>query len=379
MANKRGHGEGSIYQRQDGRFVAELSIRDVSGKRKRIKRTARTKTQAREKLRELIALRDQGVELTSGDAPLATYLQRWLNDSVKPSVRAKTYVNYESIVRVRIVPRVGGVKLSKVNPAILQQLYSDLLESGLAAQSVRNTHRVLHKAFEQALRWGLIARNPVDATDPPRPKATEMQTLTSQQVGILLDCTADDRNHALYLLAVTTGMRLGELLGLRWADIDFDGKRLFVRRSLQQVQRQLIFVPPKTEKSRRTVMLTDSAINGPKELRRRQNTERLALGPAWIDDDLVFPNTVGEPSDPGAASTHFQQVLKRIELPKIRFHDLRHTAASLLLQAGTHPKVVQEMLGHSTITLTLDTYSHSIPSMHGEAADTMEAIISKAQ
>jgi integrase len=376
MAKRRSQGEGSIYQRADGRYVAEITVRDASGKRRRVKRSARTKTQAREKLSELIQLQKQGVELTSGDAPVSKFLERWLEDSVKPSVRTKTFDNYESIIRVRINPRIGGVKMSKLTPAVLQQLYTDLTESGLSARSVHNTHRVLHKAFSQALRWGLIPRNPCEAVDPPRPKQTEMQTLTSAQVSVLLNGTASQRNHALYLLAVTSGLRLGELLGLRWSDIDFDGKRLFVRRSLQRTRQGLEFVPPKTDKSRRTVMLTTSAITGLKEHRKRQNEQRLSLGPAWNDDDLVFPNTIGEPSDPSAASTHFQQVLKRIDLPKIRSHDLRHTAASLLLQAGTHPKIVQEMLGHSTITLTMDTYSHSIPSMHAEAADTMESIVS---
>jgi integrase len=376
MAKRRSHGEGSIYQRADGRYVAELTVRDASGKRKRVKRSARTKTEARAKLAELRKLQEQGIELTSGDAPLSTFLQRWLTDSVKPSVRQKTYDNYESIVRTRINPRIGGTKLSKVMPAVLQGLYTDLSESGLSARSIHNTHRVLHKAFETALRWGLIPRNPCDAVDPPRPKQAEMKTLTSEQVSVLLAGSKDDRNHALYLLAVTTGMRAGELLGLTWADIDFDGKRLFVRRSLQQTSQGLEFVPPKTDKSRRTVMLTTSAITGLKEHRKRQNTERLSLGPAWNDQGLVFPNEIGEPKDPGAMSGQFQKVLKRLGLPKIRFHDCRHTAASLLLRAGTHPKIVQELLGHSTITLTLDTYSHSIPSMHSEAADTMESIVS---
>jgi integrase len=294
-------------------------------------------------------------------------------------VRTKTYGGYESIVRVRVNPRIGGVRLSKVTPVVLQQLYTYLLESGLSTRSVNHTHRVLHKAFGQAMKWGIIPRNPCDATDPPRPKTTEMQTLTSDQVNTLLEGTAGELNQALYLLAVSSGLRLGELLGLRWSDVDFDGKRLFVRRALQQTRGGLEFVEPKTAKSRRAVMLSTSAIAGLKEHRRQQVEERLSLGRAWNDQDLVFPNTIGEPSDPGTASTHFQAVLKRLGLPKIRFHDMRHTCASLLLQAGTHPKIVQEMLGHSTITLTMDTYSHSIPSTHTEAADTMENILSRAQ
>jgi integrase len=376
---KRGHGEGSIYHRADGRWVAELTVRDAAGKRKRVKRSARTKTAARERLAELRKLQEQGVALTSRDSPLSTFLQRWLADSVKPSVRQKTYEGYESIVRVRVVPRIGGVKLSRVTPAILQELYTELSESGLSARSVNHTHRALHRAFETALRWGLIPRNPCDATDPPRPRNAEMKTLTRDEVSTLLTGTATDRDHAIYLVAVTSGLRLGEILGLRWSDIDFEGKRLFVRRTLQRTQRQLRFESPKTAKSRRTVMLTPDAIVGLREHRRRQAAERLSLGPAWSDQDLVFPNTIGEPIDPTTVSRRFKAHLATLELPRIRFHDLRHTCATLLLSAGTHPKIVSEMLGHSTIVLTLDTYSHVIPTMHSEAAETMQSILSGTQ
>lgn len=379
MSKRRGHNEGSVYQRADGRWTAEITVRDASGKRKRVKRSARTKTEAREMVKELQDLQSAGVDLTIGNLPLSKYLDRWLRDSAKPSVRQKTFDNYESILFHRVIPRIGGTKLSKVTPALLQQLYTDLSETGLSNRSVHNTHRVLHRAFGQAVKWGLIQRNPCVATDPPRPKRTEMKTLTREQVATLLDGSSDERNHAIYLLAVTTGLRRGELLGLRWSDIDLEGRRLFVRRALQQTRNGLEFVEPKTSMSRRTVMLAPDTVTGLREHRRHQAEERLSLGPAWSDNELVFPNSIGHPSDPGAVSNGFQKLLKRLDLPRIRFHDLRHTCASLLLQAGTHPKIVQEMLGHSTITLTLDTYSHSIPTMHTEAADTMQSIISRAQ
>jgi integrase len=204
-----------------------------------------------------------------------------------------------------------------------------------------------------------------------------MKTLNVDEIIRLFKGTREHRLHALYVVAVSTGMRLGELLGLKWEDIDADNCRLFIRRSVQRTREGLVYVPPKTPKSRRTVMLTPTALSALQEHRRRQAEERLRLGTEWEDQGLVFPNVTGGPQDPGTMSTRFKDVLTRLDLPAVRFHDLRHTAASLLLSAGTHPKVVSEMLGHSTIVLTLDTYSHVIPVMHSEAADTMERLLGK--
>jgi integrase len=375
---RRGHNEGSIYHEASGRWVAALTLYDATGKRRRVRRFGKTRTEARQKLKELQQQAEQGVQLTDSNVTLAQFLKRWLEDSVRPSVRAKTYEGYESIVRVRIVPRLGRQPLNKVTPAMLQRLYTDLAEAGLSARSIHHTHRVLHKAFKQAMRWGLIPRNPVEATDPPRPQQAEMKILTRDEVGTLLRETTDDRLHALYVLAVTSGMRLGELLGLRWTDIEGDAHRLFVRRSLQRTRHGLVFVEPKTAKSRRTVMLTERAVTALRRHRQQQAEERLRLGPVWEDQELVFPNHTGGPQDPGAVSNGFKGMLKRLGLLAIRFHDLRHTAASLLLSAGTHPKIVSEMLGHSTIVLTLDTYSHVVPVLHSEAADTMERLLGES-
>lgn len=307
MTKKRGHGEGSIYEQANGRWVAKLSYHDASGQRRRVKRTARTKTEARAKLRELMKLQEDGVQLSSGEVPVSKYLARWLGESVKSSVRPKTYEGYESIIRVRVNPHLGGTKLNNVTPAILQQLYADLSKSGLSARSIVHTHRVLHRAFKTAMRWGLIPRNPCEAVDPPRAQKNEMRTLSGEQVNVLLGGTVGDRQHPLYVLAVSTGMRLGELLGLRWCDVDLGNSRLFVRQSLQRVRDGLAFVEPKTSKSRRTVILGDRAVGALREHRQLQLRERLSLGPAWQDGDLVFANEVGGPKDPDSIayiSTH---------------------------------------------------------------------------
>lgn len=381
---KRGHNEGSIYQRKDGYWVAAMTVNLPFGQTKRVSRYRKTATEARKALRELQRQQEDGVQMLTSDPRLSDYLERWLTDSARPAVRPKTYAGYRSIVERRINPRIGHLKLSQVTPPVIQRFYLDLAEqptdgreAGLSAYSCVNTHRVLRKALGQALKWSMILRNPCDLVDAPRVQRKEMQTLTATQVRKLLDGTRDDRFNGLYALAVSTGLRLGELLGLRWSDVDADGRRLFVRRSLQRVSGTgLVFSEPKTKKSRRTVMLSRHALATLKEHRVRQIEERLAAGSLWTDDDLVFTNLTGGPLDPGTVSSGFKRIESRIEgLPTIRFHDLRHTAATLLLQAGTHPKLVSEMLGHATITLTLDTYSHVIPTMHAEAADAMDALL----
>ena len=360
---RRAHGEGTIYRRNsDGRWVARYYATDPTGKLKAVYRYRKSEKEALKALQQLTRQHDDGADLTADDPKLADFLARWLKDSARPSVRAKTYAGYESIVTYRIVPHLGHLKLSQLKPARIQSFYMTLADDGLSQYSVINTHRVLRKALDQAHRWGMILRSPVDLVDAPRAQKQEMQTLSAEQVGELLSSAAEDHLVGIYALAVSTGMRLGELLGLRWSDIDRPGRRLFVRRSLQRVPREgLQFAEPKTKKSRRTVALSQLALDALYEHRQRQVKDRLKFPGEWEHPDLVFTTEWGKPIDPGSVSKRFKKALQLAGLPSVRFHDLRHTAATLLLQADTHPKIVSEMLGHSTITLTLDTYSHVIP------------------
>jgi integrase len=278
-----------------------------------------------------------------------------------------------------VVTHIGKRQLAKVTSLDLQQLYSDLQEAGLSARSVHHTHQVLHRAFVQAVRWDLIPRNPCDGVTPPRPNCSEMHVLTREQVNALLAATTGPQLRALYTLAVTTGMRAGELYGLRWGNVDLSAGRLRVRRALQRQRGNgLVFVTPKTVRSRRTIMLSKWAVSVLREHRTRQLEQRLSAGPLWHDQDLVFCGTAGKPLDPSTETGQFSDTLKRAGLPHVRFHDLRHTAATLLLAQGTHPKVVSEMLGHGTIALTLDTYSHLVPALHEQAAATMDALFGAA-
>jgi integrase len=369
---KRGQNDGSIFQRKDGRWVAALSVPERSGQ---VRRYAKTKAEARQRLREMQRELEAGMQLGKAPVTLAAYLDRWLQSSAKPSVRARTWEGYESIVRVRVAPRIGQTKLTDVSPAMIQSLYADLTAAGLSAHSVRRTHAMLHRAFAQAVRWGEMLRNPCDAVDPPRAGRQEMRTLSAEQVTTLLAATRHDRLHAVYALAVTTGMRLGELLGLKWSDLDLDAGRLSIRRTLQrQRDSGLTLCEPKTAQSRRTVELSRTAIAALRVHRSAQLRERLAA-PAWHDHDLVFAGAAGGPLDPGGVSAGFQTALTRAGLPAVRFHDLRHTAATLCLLSGVHVKYVSEMLGHTSVVITLDTYSHVVPTMHGIAARAMDELL----
>lgn len=372
MTTRRGHHEGTVRQRPDGTWEARLSL--PGGKRKSV--YAKTRREVQDKLRTAQRDIDSGLDLSAGRRTVAQYLDDWLA-RVKPAVKPKTWEGYESIVRVRVRPHLGHVPLSRLTPLDVQKLYATLEDAGLSRRSVHHTHCVLHRAFRQAMRWQLLPRNPCDGATPPTPVRRDMRVLSASEVTHLLDATRAHPSHGLYVLAVTSGARIGELLALRWDDLDLDAGKLAVRRSLQRQRGAgLVFVHPKTDRSRRTVHLSQRAISALREHRTRQLEHRLAIGAAWHDQGLVFANATGGPLDPSWQTNAFKATLRAAGLPVVRFHDLRHTAATLLLGQGVHPKVVSEMLGHATITLTLDTYSHFVPALHAQAAAAMDAALS---
>ncbi len=309
------------------------------------------------------------------------FLGHWLVDAAKPSLQPRTWAAYESIVRVRVNPRVGHLKLNRLTPQHLQTLYSDLLGTGLTLRSVQFTHAVLHRALKQALQWGLIARNPADAVTPPRPRRKEFHALTHEEVDTLLGAVEGTERYALYVLAVTTGIRQGELLALKWGDLDLESGKLSVQRRLERrsLKEGHVFADAKKGRSRRSVALSGLAIDALHSSRTRQAETRLRVGAAWTDLDLVFTNELGDPLAPRSATRNLHADLESAGLPKVRFHDLRHTAATLLLGDGTHPKVVQEMMGHATIAVTMDVYSHVLPHMQQAAASTFDRLLKPAR
>ena len=370
MAKKRGQNEGTIYKRKDGTWSAQVSIQG-----RRLTGYAKTQSEARAWLRKTLNQVDSGITFLGAQMELGKYLEQWLI-TVKTSVRPKTYDQYKQIVTNHIVPILGRIKLKDVRPDHVQSLYNTKLKSGTSNRTVRMIHAVLHVALNQALQMGIISRNPSDAVIKPKLIKKEMKTLTDTQVQTLLLAVHGTRYEALYLLAVTTGLREGELLGLKWSDLDWITRNLSIQRQLQRLSGQgMVFSEPKSASGRRVIALGSATIEKLREHYKRQQWERLAAGDHWVEYDLIFPTTIGSPSDWRNLVRSFKDVLRTSNLPNIRFHDLRHTAATLMLQQGIHPKVVQERLGHSQISLTLDTYSHVLPNMQEEAAEKIDELI----
>lgn len=373
MGGKRANSEGSIARRKDGLWEARISLE--GGKRKSF--YAKTRQEAARKLAEAVRTRDKRLPVVGDGQSVGQYLVTWL-EVTKASIRPRTWKRYEQFVRVHLVPILGTIGMTKLTAHQVQMLYARKLEEGLSSTTVHHLHQVLHRALDAALRLDLVARNVCELVDPPRMRHHEMTTLSEDQAHVLLSAAAGDRFEVLYVLALATGMRQGELLALRWRDVDLDGGSLQVRATLQYTVDGYVFSEPKTALSRRRIALSKTAIEALKQHCIAQAQERLKLGPAWEDRDLVFPNTIGKPMDGiHLLQRSFYPLLKKAGLPRMRFHDLRHTAATLLLGRGINPKIVSEMLGHSQIGITLGLYSHVTPHMQQQAADAMDAALQR--
>lgn len=369
---RRGNGEGSISQRPDGRWMAQISM-GVGADGKRVRRTVYgwTKKEVQDQLAKLQGQKFDGTLSKPGKTTLADFLNRWLEDVVRLNVRDRTYDCYRRTIEKHISPKIGGVRVDKLATAQIEWFYADLERAGVGARTRQLCHAVLRQALQKAVRWNLVSRNACEGVEAPRVKKQEIHPLTVEQVGILLSAAKGDRLETLYTTAVTTGMRLGELFGLQWSDVDLDGGAILVRHALQELNGKLTLTEPKTAKSRRRVDLPQMTIDALLEHRKRQ----FAAG--HLASGYVFTNTDGGP----LRRSHFHRsnykpMLTRAGLPEIRFHDLRHSAATSLLLAGVHPKIVADRLGHSKIGITMDLYSHVLPSMQKDAADRINQLFS---
>jgi integrase len=372
MAKKRGNGEGTIYQRPDGTWCSQITVY-VDGRRKRPTLYGKTRREVDKQLTRAKANREDGLTFDAGNLKLGEYLDRWLTDSVRDTVRQRTYERYEQMVHVHIKPTLGHVKVKALNAAHVRGLYREKLDAGLAPRTVRYVHTTLNKALKDALADGLIPRNVASAVRPPKLTKKEIRPLSPKEASLFLEAARGERFEALYVVAITAGLREGELLGLKWEDTNLEAGTLAVRRTLSEARSGRFFEPPKNGKGR-SIRLTARAIDVLKQHKASQNEERLRLGTLWHDGDLVFPSLTGTPMNAkNLTSRSFKPLVEQVGLPRtVRFHDLRHTCATLLLGKGVHPKIVQELLGHATIAITLDTYSHVLPNMQGEAVHAME-------
>jgi integrase len=373
---RNGNGEGSIYEhKKNGKKVGyrgAYTVHTTKGPKRRYV-TGKTRDDVRAKLTKAMADRDGGLVFDAGSLTVEEYLTRWLEDSVRDTVRQSTYEVYGHMVHPHIVPALGRLKLKNLTPAHVRSFYRHRLDAGLAPATVHKMHVVLHKALDQAVSDGLVPRNVAKGVKVPQTKKKEIQPLMPEQVKALLDAARGDRLEALYVLALNTGLRQGELLALKWEDVGLEDSVLRVRRTLTRAGGRVALGSPKTSKSRRSVRLTSGAVEALRAHLSRQLEEMERMGSLYQPGGLVFANETGGIINPSnLRNRSFSRLLKRTGLPEIRFHDLRHTCATLLLSRNINPKIVSEMLGHSSVSITLDIYSHVLPNMQESAVRALE-------
>src|SRR5215216_4643518 len=372
MAKRRGNGEGTITRRKDGRWEARYQVHTASGPKRKVL-YGKTRAEVAEKLAKALSDRSSGLTFDTENLTLSEYLDRWLSDSVLDTVRQRTWERYEQLARVHIKPALGRIKLKALTSAHARALYREKMATGLASRTVQYIHTTLHKALNDAVADGLSPRNVTEGIKVPKPKKKEINPLSPDQARAFLAAARGDRFEALYVLAVHCGLREGELLGLKWEDVDLDAGTLAVRRTLSETRTGHRFEPPKNGKGR-NIKLTAGAVEAMRRHRKRQLEKRIQFAGLYEDHGLVFPNQVGKTMNAkNLTARSFKPLLDCAGLPRsVRVHDLRHTCATVLLKLGQHPKYVQELLGHATIAITLDTYSHVLPSMGEGLADAMD-------
>jgi integrase len=372
---RRGPGEGSIYPRKDGRWAGSVHIGYEDGKRIRKHVMGRTRNEVKDKLAVLMRAHDEKRPIPDQRAKLGSFLRRWLDEVAKPTLRPSTYRSYNSILKNRLEPCLGHIAIAKLTAAEVQAFLNSRSAKGLSPRRVQYIHAVLRRALGTAERWGVVSRNVAKLVDVPRGRQREMTPLTPEQARALIEASAADRHRALWITALGTGLRQGELLALRWDDIDLDGSVLRVRHSLATVDGVLTLQEPKTERSRRTVVMPESVVVALRAHRTRQLMDRLAAGATWVDSGHVFATMIGRPHHAATITRCFQDALDRAGLPDVRFHDLRHSAATFLLAQGMTLEDVKLLLGHSSIVLTSNTYGHVLEQRQRQVAQAMQAVL----
>jgi integrase len=376
---------GHIEKRGKNSYSCRVSLgKDDSGKYKFHWETViGNKKDAEKHLSEMYSKLDKGTFIKPTKTTLSEYLERWLTDYVKPNLGPRTYEGYESIIRCHLTPDLGRVPLSQLKPQHLQKYYAMKLagvrqdrKDALTQTTVSHHHTCLHRALKMAVRWGLLSSNPADAVTPPRPQHTEMQTMNEDELQIFLATAKPTPYYTMFYTALFTGMRRSEFLALRWSEVDLLMCQISVTQTLHHLRDgSLVFRQPKTAKGRRSISMSPSLALVLEEYKEKQILDRMMIGAKSKNTDLVFGTPEGKPLLPDSISNAWARIVKRAGLGHFRLHDARHTHASLLLKQGTHPKVVQERLGHATISTTLDLYSHVAPGLQEAAAKRFDEVL----
>ena len=385
MARSRANGEGTVYRREDGRWEAAAYVMTSDGTRRRVRVYGSTQEEAADRRANLIANDRRGLPAETSDR-VRDYLLHWLEHVAQPQLRPRTYEAYARCVHRHVLPALGAKRLRLLTPADVRGVLNAKLAAGLSPRTVQYIRAVLRSALSQAMRDGLVQRNVAGLVKPPRAARHEVTALSYDEARGLLRTAKDDRLYALWVVAISLGLRRSELLGLTWAGVDLDRKTLRVARGVQRVGGQLVIGELKSERSHRTLPLPEVTAEALRNHRTRQAQERLRAV-YWEPNDLVFCTQLGGPIEPRNVNRSFRSLLIRSKVrvdidrdaagnvrftTKLRLHDLRHSCASFLLAQGQSPRVVMEILGHSGIAITMNTYAHVLPTLLGDAATGMD-------
>jgi integrase len=371
---RRGHGEGSVYKRADGRWVASTDGGYVNGKRVRLVRYARSQAAAIALLDELRKEVKRARPATPGISTVAQFLEYWMETSVSRDRALRTVESYQDVIRIHIVPAIGKIKLAKLTRVEVQRMLDEVSSKpGIGPRSVQNVRAVVRNALNTAIDWEMIDTNPARYTHIAKVPRTERAALTFAQGKILLNQVKGDPFEALYVLAVICGVRRGELLGLRWSDIDFEKREIRIRQQVVVAGRRSTITGLKTEGSRRNMPMLSIVEDALRRRRELLDLERQFAGDQWQEHDLVFPSRTGKPYPPNNLYKKYKAHLNAAGLPDRTFHSLRHTAASFMVSMNVHPKVAAKILGHTDIKTTMEIYSHAQQDDMREALELVEA------
>jgi integrase len=377
-SRRRAQGEGTTFQRKDLRWVGTISLGSEGGKRRRRHFYGTTMAEVQEQLLKARADLAAGLPVAVERQTVDQFLAAWLQDAVKPSVRPLTFEQYAQHVRLYLSPAFGKTRLHKLPPAAIQRFITERLAAGLSPRTVRISLAVLRRALAQAMKWNLVPRNPVDAVDLPKVSRATTNTFTEVQARAFLTAIQGDAYEPAYMLALLCGLRRGEIIALKWPDLDFGVATLSVMRALERIDGRLEFVEPKSNESRRVLPLPAPVVMALRAHRASQAKTRLALGQAYEDHGLLFPNSIGRPLEPRRFNHLFKAILARAGLPKtLRLHDCRHFAATAMISDGVDVRTVAGLLGHADPSLTVRTYAHAVPEAARRAAERMGALVNE--
>lgn len=372
---RRHRGEGTVTLRKDGRYQASISLGtdEKTGKRKRLTRYGKTKDEAYEKLHQALEQQRKGTLVQGNRMTVGAFLDDWLENVHRPTLRLISYLRYREYLDNHIIPAIGHIPLQKLHQSQVQSFYTRKSDEGYAPSKIRFFHAILHKALDHAVEWEYVVRNVCDLVHLPRLVTREAQVLDKEQALYLLEALTSHRLLPAVSLALATGMRRGELLSLRWSDINLEDRSMQVRHTVNRLAGYGMHEDePKTKAGRRRIVLPERIVDMLKQHRAEQEEKKQRAGDKWKNLDLVITNSVGNYINPSDFTQYFNRAVKEAGLSPMHFHDLRHSAATLLLAMDVHPKVVQELLGHSNISTTMNLYSHVLPSIHREAMDRMD-------